>query len=78
VEAMKPLGFIPEQRPYKPHLTLARNYAGGVPFEQSFLQIGESVSGTAWSWQADTITLYRSNPRVKPSYEPIGVYPLVK
>jgi len=76
VDTMLPLGFEPEQRPYRPHLTLARNYAGAVPFEQETLQAGEAVSSKEWNWRADAITLYRSNTRVKPSYEPIGVYPL--
>jgi 2'-5' RNA ligase len=77
VEAMEPLGFEPEQRPYKPHLTLSRNYAGAMPFEHSsLLQAGASVTSAEWSWEADAITLYKSNTRVKPSYEPIGCYPL--
>ncbi|MBD3917488.1 RNA 2',3'-cyclic phosphodiesterase [Paenibacillus sp. PR3] len=76
VESMITVGFEPEQRPYSPHLTLARNYAGAMPFEQETLSIGEDVSSTEWNWRADSITLYKSNTRVKPSYEAIGVYPL--
>lgn len=76
VESMMPVGFEPEQRPYSPHLTLARNYGGAMPFEQGILSVGQAVSSTDWHWQSDAITLYKSNTRVKPSYEPIGVYPL--
>ncbi|PWV92443.1 2'-5' RNA ligase [Paenibacillus cellulosilyticus] len=78
VEAMKPLGFEPEQRPYKPHLTLARNYAGALPFEQAALRVGENVSSAEWNWEAGAITLYKSNTRAKPSYEAIGVYAIKK
>lgn len=76
VESMKPLGFEPEQRPYKPHLTLARNYAGAVPFEQTSLLIGAEVKSADWRWEADGFILYKSNSGVKPSYEPIGSHSL--
>ncbi|GMK42571.1 RNA 2',3'-cyclic phosphodiesterase [Paenibacillus sp. CCS19] len=78
VESMQTVGFEPEQRPYKPHLTLARNYAGAVPFEYASLEIGAGVTSERWYWEADAITLYKSNTRAKPSYEPIGVYSLGK
>jgi 2'-5' RNA ligase len=68
-EAMASIGFPPEQRPYRPHITLARKYAPAPdpPFSQTAL---DALSGTASPpWQADRIILYSSHLGRAPMYE---------
>lgn len=77
-------GFQTEARPFRAHATLARGWigaagAGGDP---------AAAIAAAWraapcespqggmAWTADAVTLYRSHLGRRPSYEPIGRYPL--
>ena len=61
-EAMSPLGFAPERRPFSPHLTLARLNDWGAPLERQ--AIGEIVAGQKWRWsgrfEATVVSLVRS------------------
>jgi 2'-5' RNA ligase len=63
-------GFAPEQRPFTPHLTLAR-------FDPQ-VELGELSSGAVGDrFEVDRIVLYRSHlRRPAPVYEPVGVVPL--
>lgn len=63
-EAMAPLGFIPEERPYKPHITAARKYTGGI-LPAGLLDQGPEPVG----WKADSIVLYRTRMHEIPMYE---------
>jgi 2'-5' RNA ligase len=76
VEAVTaPLGFTPEERPYKPHLTLARRYAGNTAF--TVQQLDDAVSG--WpqlEWTVQELVLYRSRLNMQPMYERLRSYPL--
>ncbi|WP_237690840.1 RNA 2',3'-cyclic phosphodiesterase [Paenibacillus caui] len=62
--AMSPLGFIPEDRPYSPHVTLARKCAPEAVFHP--LSASSSVFG---SWQVQDIVIYRTKMGHKPMYE---------
>lgn len=62
--AMAPLGFQPEDRPYRPHITTARKFTGGS-LETDLLNTGpEPVS-----WRADRLVLFRTNMHSVPMYE---------
>jgi len=59
---LAPLGFAPESRPFKPHLTLARlREQASLDERQSF---GELIAGTrseaVYGFKADSISLMRS------------------
>ncbi len=58
--ALEPLGFPPETREYKPHLTLARikDPHGLHTFVEKLEQAGRRSCG---SWRADSLVLYRSD-----------------
>ncbi|GFN31265.1 RNA 2',3'-cyclic phosphodiesterase [Paenibacillus xylaniclasticus] len=79
VQAMQPLGFEPEARPYKPHLTLARNYDGAAPIASQLLtDLPFPDAGETWQWKAESVTLYRSRPSSQPMYEAVGEYPFLQ
>ncbi|MDQ0112617.1 RNA 2',3'-cyclic phosphodiesterase [Paenibacillus harenae] len=72
VRRTSPLGFVPEDRPYKPHITLARTFAGeggldAAPF---------SGFRSSEQWTVDHFVLMRTHLRASPMYETIGKYPL--
>nr|WP_306812778.1 RNA 2',3'-cyclic phosphodiesterase [Paenibacillus soyae] len=75
VHATQPLGFIPEERRYTAHITLARSYGeGAAPFPRELL--AEMPSGAGWT--ADRIVLMRTRMHESPMYEIIGEYGLQK
>ncbi|MBQ4899196.1 RNA 2',3'-cyclic phosphodiesterase [Paenibacillus sp. Marseille-P2973] len=70
-EGNRKLGFIPEDRPYSPHITLARKYAEDRRLSP------EQLSGTGsppefGSWTADAIVVYRTRMNKSPMYEEVG------
>ena len=60
--ALIPLGFVPEKRPFEPHLTLARVKEGAAASIQQSLS--ETITKTSWnpadSWTVNSIALMRS------------------
>ena len=73
VQATRPLGFVPEERPYTAHITLARGYTGdGASFP------GELLAGmpSEAEWTADRFVLMRTRMNESPMYETIGEYGL--
>ncbi len=60
--ALAPLGFTPESRPFKPHLTLARLSNGASPDERR--RLGQLIAGTRFeanhSFSVDAINLIKS------------------
>ncbi|WP_068615113.1 RNA 2',3'-cyclic phosphodiesterase [Paenibacillus tuaregi] len=61
------LGYIPEERAYQPHITLARKYQGDVPFVQGALEIPAGFG----EWTAETLVVYRTRMGQSPMYEVI-------
>jgi 2'-5' RNA ligase len=58
-EKLVPLGWPADDRPFKPHLTLART--DGVPgADERARVLTESAADLRLSWQADRIVLFRS------------------
>ncbi len=71
VQATRSQGYIPEERPYAAHITLARNFNGPNEFTKDVLD--SAPSGT--EWLADRFTLMRTHMNASPMYEVIGSYP---
>ncbi|MCF2939410.1 RNA 2',3'-cyclic phosphodiesterase [Paenibacillus alkaliterrae] len=65
-------GFKAEDRPYTPHITVARGFAGtgAIPAEV----MANAPSGL--QWRADRFVLMRTHMQTSPMYEVIGEYPL--
>lgn len=71
-EAMENLGFSRENRPYRPHVTLAKHYSGSM--------FDRSTAATLWrklvldSWEVGSIVLYRTELGRQPMYVVEGEY----
>lgn len=75
VEAMEPLGFAAENRPYKPHLTLARKFTGPAGSHAAMLDVALPQE---WQtpWRVEEAVLYRSRLGNRPMYERVASFPL--
>lgn len=66
------LGFQPEERPYRPHITVARQYQGTESFSLAKLSELGQASDVSYAWEVDRIVLYRTHMGKKPMYEAIA------
>lgn len=76
VSKLTPLGFAPEERPYSPHLTLARKYNRDEPFDPSALSHYHapfSAEEQPLQWQSSSIVLYATHMHRQPMYEAVSV-----
>ena len=78
-EAAGRIGFAPEQRPYRPHLTLGRVREGVPPPER--LKIGQAISEAKLepspTWPVDSLHLIQSDRRPEGAiYTSLGSVPL--
>ena len=73
-EASNTAGFLAEDRPFRPHLTLSRIRP---PEDVSALVDGFSGVGTVW--RCRSVVVYRSHPgRGGARYEPLETFPLTR
>jgi 2'-5' RNA ligase len=73
--ALESLGFVPEQRAYNPHITLARRYQGKPGFSPDFLTPHNIVDPANASWTVNQFVLYRTHLGRKPMYEAAAAFP---
>lgn len=76
--ALTMMGFPRENRPYRPHLTIARKYAGKGPLLPDTLQKISLKDSQTFHWQVPEIILYQSLPDQNPMYEPIASFTLLQ
>ncbi|MFD1885935.1 RNA 2',3'-cyclic phosphodiesterase [Paenibacillus wenxiniae] len=75
VHACEAIGYKAEQRPYHPHITIARKYAGSEPFEALAT---EDIHLDGIAWQVEEVVLYCTRMGQIPMYELAGCFPLTK
>ncbi|MGG1649959.1 RNA 2',3'-cyclic phosphodiesterase [Paenibacillus sp. NRS-1783] len=75
VEATEPLGFKPEERPYRPHITVARSYTGQEPIPASMFQSNDRIGEP---WAVGEFVLYATRMGQKPMYQIIQTIPLLR
>ncbi|MDP4098967.1 RNA 2',3'-cyclic phosphodiesterase [Paenibacillus sp. P96] len=73
VEHMIPLGFSPEERPYSPHITVARSYTGAEPAQP--LTEGEDAGNQA-VWKVTDFVLFATRLGHHPMYKVLQTFPL--
>lgn len=81
VEAsVAPLGFAPEDRPFRPHITIARKYKGDAAFSGAMLQNSSAATGGTFvdtsGWTVDRVVLYRTHMGRQPMYEAVATFQL--
>ncbi|WP_068787076.1 RNA 2',3'-cyclic phosphodiesterase [Paenibacillus phocaensis] len=62
------LGFVPEERRFSPHITLARKYREGARLDPQALQVLPEFG----TWTADRLVIYRTHMHERPMYEVVG------
>ncbi|MFS0636701.1 RNA 2',3'-cyclic phosphodiesterase [Mesobacillus foraminis] len=72
----KASGFQLETRPFKPHITLARKWAGNEPFSPQLLEMKNPFLKDPVLLSGDKVVLYKTNLGKEPKYEPVKVFPL--
>jgi len=78
VEAsMHELGFAVEDRPYRPHVTIAKQYLG-ARFDQAQMAVAWEEEMKIPVWEATSIVLYRTELGRQPMYVSEEEYELVK
>jgi len=69
VSRMETYGFVPEDRPYRPHITIARKFQGDEKFSMDI--IGSPPVNI--QWDVHELVLFRTNLHATPMYEIVGV-----
>lgn len=69
------LGHQAENRPYSPHITLARNYAGDASPQAVIAAVADNLTQQPVVWQANEMVLFASHPGNTPMYEPLARFP---
>jgi 2'-5' RNA ligase len=72
IKVTRNANFEPEERTYKPHLTLAKGSAGGLLLSNEIL----ASIPTSFDWEAERFVLMRTHMNASPMYEVIADFPL--
>ncbi|PAE24648.1 RNA 2',3'-cyclic phosphodiesterase [Bacillus sp. 7894-2] len=75
--ACQEAGFELETRPFKPHITMARKWAGTGPFQQSLLDVNSPFKDGHLEFEASEVVLYQTHLDKSPKYESIAIFPLL-
>ncbi|MBT2638425.1 RNA 2',3'-cyclic phosphodiesterase [Bacillus sp. ISL-39] len=68
-------GFTLETRPFSPHITMARKWAGEEAFKADQLDAVNPFKKEL-TFQAERVVLYKTHLGKSPKYEPITLFPL--
>jgi 2'-5' RNA ligase len=74
--ACQDAGFILETRPFRPHITLARKWAGEEPFQREMLEVWSQLQPEPIEFKASDISLYQTHLDRSPKYETIRLFSL--
>jgi RNA 2',3'-cyclic 3'-phosphodiesterase len=69
-------GFQLETRPFKPHITLARKWAGDKPFQKTLLDVWNDLQPEPLLFKVNEVVLYQTHLDKTPKYEEITIYKL--
>lgn len=69
VQKMESFGYVPEDRPYRPHITVSRKFQGDQRFSLDIIGRGPEPI----QWRVQEIVLFRTNLHASPMYEIVGV-----
>ncbi|MBX9973393.1 RNA 2',3'-cyclic phosphodiesterase [Cytobacillus firmus] len=75
--ACQEAGFELETRPFKPHITMARKWAGTHPFQESMLDANSPFKEGPLEFEASEVVLYQTHLDKTPKYESIAIFPLL-
>jgi RNA 2',3'-cyclic 3'-phosphodiesterase len=75
--ACKEAGFQLDTRPFRPHITLARKWAGENAFEMQLLDIWKELQPEPLSFIASEVVLYQTQFEKTPKYEAKTRFPLL-
>lgn len=70
------LGFDLDDRPFHPHITLARKWNSTEKLDPSKLESNINGDEGTRSWTASEVVLYRSQPNTSPKYQVAERFPL--
>lgn len=73
--AMERAGFAKEAKPFRPHITLARKYAGFAP-PADVRALPSLPHDDSAEWTASAVVLYMSRLGSSPMYEAVESFPL--
>ncbi len=68
-EVCKSHGYRLDEKPFRPHVTLARKYGAEIPFTQSDLNQCDSLMGDGIVFTVNAITLYESHVEKEQKYQ---------
>lgn len=74
--ACEEAGFKLEKRPFRPHITLARKWAGEEVFQKEKLDIWRKLQPEPFFFQAEDIVLYQTHLDRTPKYEEVNIFTL--
>ncbi|MFC4545456.1 RNA 2',3'-cyclic phosphodiesterase [Paenactinomyces guangxiensis] len=77
VQSLAPIGFLPDDRPYRPHITLARKYQKNHFPLQSLQQLQLWKTGDT-TWKVKEIVLYETRLGRQPMYHALERFPFKK
>lgn len=75
--ACESAGFLLEARPFRPHITLARKWAGEMPFDQNLLDNWKKIQPEPLEFLASNVVLYQTHLHKIPKYEAKTIFRLL-
>jgi RNA 2',3'-cyclic 3'-phosphodiesterase len=73
-KALSSIGYKAEERPYQPHITLAKRYNGNLPWSPSAVNPAYDGLDSGMDWICEGITLFKSSLGQSPMYKILGHY----